>query len=83
MLTLLVDEFHQLTLCSMITIISGTDRKDGLTHILATHYQTLIESKTTEGVNVFSLENLPPDLYGAAMYKKDRSEERRVGKECA
>ena len=71
MLTLIVDEFHQLTLCSMITIISGTDRKDGLTHILATHYQTLIESKTTEGVNVFSLENLPPDLYGAAMYKKD------------
>ena len=55
----------------MITIISGTDRKDGLTHILATHYQTLIESKTTEGVRLFSLRDLPPDLYGAAMYKKD------------
>ncbi len=55
----------------MITIISGTDRKDGLTRILAMHYQTLIESKTTEGVRLFSLEDLPPDLYGAGMYKKD------------
>lgn len=55
----------------MITIISGTDRKDGLTRILATHYQNLIQSKTTEPVKIFSLENLPPDLYGATMYTKD------------
>ncbi len=55
----------------MITIISGTDRKDGLTHVLATYYHNLMQSKTTETVLFYSLENLPPDLYGPKMYKKD------------
>ncbi len=55
----------------MITIISGTDRKDGLTHVLAKHYHALIESKTTDTVKLYSLEDLPPDLYGSEMYKKD------------
>jgi chromate reductase, NAD(P)H dehydrogenase (quinone) len=55
----------------MITIISGTDRKDGLTHVLATHYHQLIQSKTNETVHFYSLEDLPPDLYGPLMYKKD------------
>ena len=55
----------------MITIISGTDRKDGLTHILATHYHKLMQSKTDQLVLFYSLENLPPDLYGPQMYKKD------------
>ena len=55
----------------MITIISGTDRKDGLTHVLATHYQNTIQTHTDDFVRLFSLENLPPDLYGPAMYKKE------------
>ena len=55
----------------MIVIISGTDRKDGLTHTLADHYLKEISIKTDEKVVVFSLEDLPPDLYGATMYKKD------------
>ncbi len=55
----------------MITIISGTDRKDGLTHLLAQHYQLLVQSKTDEPVALFSLEDLPPDLYGSSMYVKD------------
>jgi chromate reductase, NAD(P)H dehydrogenase (quinone) len=55
----------------MIVIISGTDRKDGLTHTLADHYFQEISKKTEEKVVVFSLENLPPDLYGPNMYKKD------------
>ena len=54
----------------MITIISGTDRKDGLTHVVASHYHKLIQSKTNETVQFYSLEDLPPDLYGAAMYEK-------------
>ena len=54
----------------MITIISGTDRKDGLTHVLATHYHHLMLSKTNQTIRFYSLENLPPDLYGAAMYQK-------------
>lgn len=55
----------------MITIISGTDRKDGLTHILANHYYQIIQSKTTEKVLLYSLEDLPNDVFGSEMYQKD------------
>jgi chromate reductase, NAD(P)H dehydrogenase (quinone) len=55
----------------MITIISGTDRKDGLTHILANHYYQMIQAKTSEKVLFFSLENLPADVFGSSMYQKD------------
>jgi chromate reductase, NAD(P)H dehydrogenase (quinone) len=55
----------------MITIISGTDRKDNLTYTLSKHYQKRIQEKTDQFVNLFSLEDLPNDLYGSAMYKKD------------
>ena len=55
----------------MITIISGTDRKDGLTHVLAKHYYRLIQSKTDEPVLLYSLEDLPTDLYGSEMYQKE------------
>jgi chromate reductase, NAD(P)H dehydrogenase (quinone) len=55
----------------MITIISGTDRKDNLTLVLAQHYADVMQSKTTETVKLYSLQDLPPDLYGAEMYKKD------------
>ncbi len=54
----------------MITIISGTDRKDGLTHVLAKHYYQNVKSKTSDKVKFFSLEDLPHDLFGAAMYEK-------------
>jgi chromate reductase, NAD(P)H dehydrogenase (quinone) len=55
----------------MITIISGTDRKDGLTHVLAQHYADVMQSKTKEIVQLLSLEDIPLALYGADMYKKD------------
>ena len=55
----------------MITIISGTDRKDGLTHILANHYFQMMKSKTSEKVLLYSLENLPSDVFGSSMYQKD------------
>ena len=55
----------------MITIISGTDRKDGLTHVLAQHYAEVMQSKTSETVKLYSLQDLPNNLYGAEMYKKD------------
>ena len=59
----------------MITIISGTDRKDGLTHLLADHYLKVMQAKTQDNVQLFSLEDLPPDLYGPDMYKKDTMSE--------
>jgi chromate reductase, NAD(P)H dehydrogenase (quinone) len=55
----------------MITVISGTDRKDGLTHVLAQHYANTIQSKTGETVKLLSLEDIPIAYYGADMYKKD------------
>ena len=55
----------------MITIISGTDRKDGLTHILAKHYYQMIQAKYSGKVQFYSLEDLPPDLYGSSMYEKE------------
>ncbi len=55
----------------MITVISGTDRKDGLTHVLAQHYADVLQSKTDETVKVLFLEDIPIAFYGREMYKKD------------
>ena len=55
----------------MITVISGTDRKDGLTHVLAQHYADVMQSKTDETVKVLFLEDIPIAFYGREMYKKD------------
>jgi chromate reductase, NAD(P)H dehydrogenase (quinone) len=55
----------------MITIISSTDRQDGLTHVLAQHYFEEIQKKTDKPVRLFSLEDLPSNLYGKTMYKKE------------
>jgi chromate reductase, NAD(P)H dehydrogenase (quinone) len=55
----------------MITIISGTNRKDGLTHTLSQYYFESIKNKTNETVKLLSLEDLPPDTFGSFMYGKD------------
>jgi chromate reductase, NAD(P)H dehydrogenase (quinone) len=55
----------------MITVISGTDRKDGLTHVLAQHYADVMQSKTNETVKLLSLEDIPIAYFGSEMYKKD------------
>lgn len=55
----------------MITIIAGTDRKDGLTRVLAQHYADVMQSKTQETVKLLSLQDIPLGFYGEDMYKKD------------
>ena len=55
----------------MITVISGTDRKDGLTHVLAQHYADVMQSKTGETVKILFLEDIPIAYFGSEMYKKD------------
>jgi chromate reductase, NAD(P)H dehydrogenase (quinone) len=55
----------------MITVISGTDRKDGLTHILAQHYADVLQSKTDETVKTLFLEDIPIAYFGSEMYKKE------------
>lgn len=53
----------------MITIVSGTNRKNSHTLMVANYYQKEFQKRGIEA-NLFSLENLPPtiivsDLYGA------------------
>ena len=55
----------------MITIVSGTDRKDGLTHVLAKHYLEVLQSKTAENIQLFSLEDIPSEVFGSGMYQKE------------
>lgn len=55
----------------MITIISGTDRQDNLTLVLSKYYQRRIQEKTDQFVSLYNLQDLPNDLYGSGMYKKD------------
>jgi chromate reductase, NAD(P)H dehydrogenase (quinone) len=55
----------------MITIVSGTDRTDNLTSVLADFYAQRMQTLSTEKIGFLSLETLPPNLYGASMYKKD------------
>jgi chromate reductase, NAD(P)H dehydrogenase (quinone) len=55
----------------MITVISGTDRKDGLTHVLAQHYADVLQSKTNETVKILFLEDIPIAYFGREMYKKE------------
>ena len=54
----------------MITIISGTNRKDAKTHIFAKKYAELVEKSTSEKVSFFSLEDLPNDILSVDMYSE-------------
>ncbi len=54
----------------MITVISGTNRKNAKTHIFARKYANLIEKSTDQKVNFFSLEDVPNDILSADMYSE-------------
>ena len=56
----------------MITVISGTDRPNSNSRILALQYVEILRAKSgDEEVKFLSLEDLPHNLFGAAMYEKD------------
>ncbi|MEL6866670.1 MAG: NAD(P)H-dependent oxidoreductase [Bacteroidota bacterium] len=55
----------------MITIISGTNRPDSRTAIVARYYQEVFQAKTSSPVKYFSLENLPADFAHLQMYEAD------------
>ena len=55
----------------MILIISGTDRKDSLSLVLAKHYESLFLSRTQETVKILSLHDLPPETFQWGIYKKE------------
>ncbi len=53
----------------MITIISGTNRRNSEALDFAKHYQALIASKTAEEVRLIALEDLPHDWFHPDMYE--------------
>lgn len=52
----------------MITVISGTNRKDAKTHIFAKQYAETLRSKYSEAVDYISLEEIQNDLLHDDMY---------------
>ena len=52
----------------MITIISGTNRRNSATHRFARHYHRLFLETTEETVHLFSLADLPADILHIDMY---------------
>ena len=60
----------------MITVISGTNRKESLSKIVAEHIFELMQEHTSEEIKFLSLEDLPDgilhvDMYGAENQSKD------------
>jgi chromate reductase, NAD(P)H dehydrogenase (quinone) len=59
---------------SKTLIVSGTNRKDALTQIVAKKYIELYEQNTTSEVKLLSLENLPPSIAFSETYGKRSAE---------
>ncbi len=55
----------------MITVISGTNRRQSFTFPVARQFFNLIEKYTSEKVKLLSLENLPLDLFHTGMYNEN------------
>lgn len=55
----------------MITIISGTNRKDSKTAIVAKHYADSIDPKTTQTVHLILLDEIQGELLHADMYNPE------------
>ena len=53
----------------MITVISGTNRKDSLTEKFAKHIYELLQTKTEQPVKYFSLLEMPEDILHVEMYE--------------
>ncbi len=58
----------------MITIISGTNRKDAATHIFAQYYFELMKNITEEEVQYLSLEMVSSTALHNAMYSADHQD---------
>jgi NAD(P)H-dependent FMN reductase len=55
----------------MITVISGTNRRNSEALHFAKHYQRLLASKTDEPVKLLALESIPHDWFSPDMYEGD------------
>ena len=55
----------------MITVFSGTNRKNGRTQLIATYIYEQLKAQTEEEVQLFNLEDLPTDFLHAGMYSEE------------
>lgn len=55
----------------MITVISGTNRRNSKTQIIANQFYELFHSKTVENIELLNLEDLPTDFIHPGMYKPE------------
>jgi NAD(P)H-dependent FMN reductase len=55
----------------MITIISGTNRRNSEALQFAKHYQQVVSARTSEEVKVLGLENIPHDWFHPDMYESE------------
>ena len=55
---------------SMITVISGTNRRSSFTLPIAKQFYKLLKKYSGEEVKLLSLENLPMDLFHTGMYNE-------------
>jgi chromate reductase, NAD(P)H dehydrogenase (quinone) len=58
----------------MITIVSGTNRRNSVTKKIALHYETLLQSKNIE-TNMIDLVDLPSDFIETALYENEGKNE--------
>ncbi len=63
----------------MITIISGTNRKDSLTKAFAEKYREIISKQTQKKVRFLALEDLSHDWFSDKMYEDEELSENLVG----
>ncbi len=52
----------------MITIISGSNRKNNKTLIFAKYYQKVLKQKTNEDIQLFDISTMPIDAFHSEMY---------------
>jgi NAD(P)H-dependent FMN reductase len=55
----------------MITVFSGTNRKNSRSQLIATYIYEQLKAQTEEEVQLFNLEDLPQDFLHADMYSED------------
>lgn len=58
----------------MITIVSGTNRKNSVTKKIALHYQSVLKEKNID-TNMIDLEDLPTDFIDSALYENQGKNE--------
>ena len=58
----------------MITIVSGTNRKNSVSKIIAEHYQKVLQSKGVE-TDLINLVDLPSDFTSTALYENQGKNE--------